>query len=127
MFSYAYDSGFRTVISLIRLKESSKTKDFIFRLSVVHSYLDNHQEALSLRERAASVYVDQLDEHPFTGTLYNYLGNDCLALGNFEKAVEYFSKARSIRENVLGSCHQETARTLHDLGVAYKMKVSIFF
>ena len=82
-------------------------------------------EALSLRERALSAYIDQLDNHPFTGTLYNYLGNDSLALGNFDKAVEYFSKALTIRKNVLGFYHQETARSLHDLGVAYKMKVSL--
>jgi len=82
-------------------------------------------EALSLRERALSAYIDQLDNHPFTGTLYNYLGNDSLALDNFDKAVEYFSKALTIRKNVLGFYHQETARSLHDLGVAYKMKVSL--
>lgn len=89
--------------------------------------MNNHVEALSLRERALSAYIDQLDDHPFTGTLYNYLGNDSLALGNFDKAVEYFSKALIIRKNVLGFYHQETARTLHDLGVAYKMKVSLSF
>ena len=85
-------------------------------------------EALRLREQALSAYIDQLaDHHPFTGTLYNYLGNDSLALGNFDKAVEYFSKALIIRKNVLGFYHQETARSLHDLGVAYKMKVSLLF
>lgn len=90
--------------------------------AVVQSSLNNHVEALSLRERALSAYIDQLDDHPFTGTLYNYLGNDSLALGNFDKAVEYFSKALIIRKKVLGFYHQETARSLHDLGVAYKMK-----
>ncbi|KAL9959363.1 hypothetical protein ACROYT_G032679 [Oculina patagonica] len=90
--------------------------------AVVQSSLNNHEEALSLRERALSACVDQLDDHPLTGTLYNYLGNDCLALGNFDKAVEYFSKALSIRNEFLGFYHQKTSRTLHDLGVAYKMK-----
>lgn len=94
---------------------------------VVQSFLDNHEEALSLRELALSAYIEQLDDHPFTGTLYNYLGNDCLALGNFDKAVEYFSKALSIRQEFLGFYHQETSRTLHDLSVAYKMKVSLSF
>ena len=97
---------------------------FFFFLSVVQSCLNNHEEALRLRELALSSYIDQLDDHPFTGTFYNYLGNDCLALGNFDKAVEYFSKAKNIRKTVLGFYHQETSRTFHDLGVAYKMKVS---
>ena len=69
-----------------------------------------------------SVYVDQLGEHPFTGTLYNYLGNDCLALDDFDKAVEYLSRASSIRKDFF---NQETARTLHSLGEAYKMKASL--
>ena len=93
----------------------------------VQSSLNKCMEALTLRERALSTYIDQLDDHPFTGTLYNYLGNDSLALGNSDKAVEYFSKALIIRKNVLGFYHQETARSLHDLGVAYKMKVSLSF
>lgn len=87
--------------------------------AAVLSSLGNHDEALSLRESALSVYVDQLGEHPFTGTLYNYLGNDCLALDDFDKAVEYLSRASSIRKDFF---NQETARTLHSLGEAYKMK-----
>lgn len=90
--------------------------------AVVLSSLQNHKEAMNLREQALVTYIDQLGEHLFTGTLYNYLGNDCLALGNFDKAVEYFSEALRIREALIGSYHHETARTLHDLGVAYKMK-----
>ncbi|PFX16710.1 Nephrocystin-3 [Stylophora pistillata] len=90
--------------------------------AVIQSSLNNHLDALTLREQALGAYLEQLGHHPFTGTLYNYLGNDCLALENFEKAVEYFTEALSIRKMFFGFYHQETARTYHDLGVAFKMK-----
>lgn len=110
-------------------KGQNNPRHIIFFLSlflpiVVQSCLNNHLEALALREQALSAYVEELGDHPFTGTLYNYLGNDCLALENFDKAVEYFTKALRIREIFLGFYHQETARTYHDLGLAYKRKVS---
>ena len=96
---------------------------FLILHAVVFSLLNSHEEALKLRETALATYAEQLGEHPFLGTIYNYLGNDCMALGNADRAVEYFTEALKIRRTLLGHFHQETARTWHDLGMALKMKV----
>ena len=100
---------------------------FLILHAVVFSLLNSHEEALKLRETALAIYAEQLGEHPFLGTIYNYLGNDCMALGNADRAVEYFTEALRIRTTLLGHFHQETARTWHDLGVALKMKVKEIF
>ena len=96
---------------------------FLILHAVVFSLLNSHEEALKLRETALATYAEQLGEHPFLGTIYNYLGNDCMALGNADRAVECFTEALRIRRTLLGDFHQETARTWHDLGMALKMKV----
>lgn len=107
---------------VVTLLPRKLTQFFLFyHMLAVLGMLGKHQEALSLREHALNTYADQLGEHPFTGSLCNYLGNDCLALNKYDKAVEYFSRALSIGRECF---NQETARTFHNLGEAYKMKVS---
>ncbi|XP_015780144.1 PREDICTED: uncharacterized protein LOC107358031 [Acropora digitifera] len=109
----------------LEIREKNKDKEPFTYAACCHDraavlgMLGKHQEALSLREHALNTYADQLGEHPFTGTLCNYLGNDCLALNKYDKAVEYFSRALSIGRQFF---NQETARTFHNLGEAYKMK-----
>lgn len=67
------------------------------------------------------VYEEKLGDHPFTATTLNWIGNSYYALGEYDDAVKYNSRSIAIRKQLLGQ-HQETARSLYDLGVAYIAK-----
>ena len=43
-------------------------------------------------------------------------------LGNLNKALEYYTKAHQIHENILGKNHLDTVRTLHNIGGIYRRK-----
>ena len=67
------------------------------------------------------VYEENLGDHPFTATTLSWIGNSYYALGDYENAIKYSSRSISIRRQLLG-LHQETAKSLYDLGVAFSAK-----
>ena len=67
------------------------------------------------------VYEENLGDHPFTATTLNWIGNSYHALGDYDNAIKYISKSVEIRRQLLGN-HQETAKSLYDLGVAFTAK-----
>ena len=66
-------------------------------------------------------YEENLGDHPFTATTLNWIGNSYHALGDYDNAIKYISKSVEMRRQLLGS-HQETAKSLYDLGVAFTAK-----
>ena len=87
-------------------------------LAAVLSYKGEHDEARQTRQdHVLHIYKRCLgDDHPFTATLLNYVGNDYQSLGDMKKAEALFREALNIRRRHLGESHQETARSYHDLG-----------
>ena len=87
-------------------------------LAAVLSYKGHHDEARQTRQdHVLHIYKRCLgDDHPFTATLLNYVGNDYQSLGDMKKAEALFRQALNIRRRHLGESHQETARSYHDLG-----------
>ena len=67
------------------------------------------------------LYEQNLGEHPFTATTLDWIGNSYHAIGDYENAVKYIGKSVEMRKQLLGH-HQETARSLRDLGVALSAK-----
>ena len=67
------------------------------------------------------VYERILGDHPFVATTLNWIANSHHALGDYDNAITYTSRALKIREQLLGH-HQETAKSLYDLGVAFYAK-----
>ena len=67
------------------------------------------------------LYEQNLGEHPFTATTLDWIGNSYHALGDYDNAVKYIGKSVEMRKQLLGH-HQETARSLRDLGVALSAK-----
>ena len=81
-----------------------------------------HLNAIQTRLRSVlPVYEENLGDHPFTATTLNWIGNSYHALGDYDNAIKYTSQSLEIRNQLLGS-HQETARSFHDLGVAFSEK-----
>ena len=52
--------------------------------------------------------------------LYNHLGFSYHEIGNYEKALKYFSKALAIRKKVFGKEHPSTATSFHNIGLVYR-------
>ena len=67
------------------------------------------------------VYEENLGAHPFTATTLSWIGNSYHALGDYDNAIRYSSRSMLIRRQLLGQ-HQETAKSLYDLGVAFIAK-----
>ena len=70
------------------------------------------------------VYEKILGDHPFMATTLNWIGNSYHALGDNDNAIKYTSQSLEIREQLkhLPGHHKETARSLSDLGVAFRAK-----
>ena len=84
-----------------------------------------HLLAIQTRLRSVlPVYEENLGDHPFTATTLNWIGNSYHALGDYDNAIKYRTQTLEIREQLeqLPGHHQETARSLHDLGVAFSAK-----
>lgn len=87
---------------------------------MAHSLEGNHDLAINIRKgHTLPIYEDKLGEHPFTATILNNLANNFYALKQFEEGVEYSNRALRIRRTLLME-HQDTAKSLFDLGMAYK-------
>ena len=67
------------------------------------------------------VYESILGDHPFVATTLSWIANSYQALGDYDNAIKFTRRALEIREQLLGQ-HQETARSLYDLGVAFSAK-----
>ena len=66
-------------------------------------------------------YRSILGDHPFVATTLSWIANSYQALGDYENAMKFAKRALEIREQLLGD-HQETARSMYDLGVALSWK-----
>jgi len=78
----------------------------------------------SIETRRISVLPDFesiLGDHPFVATTLSKISNSYHALGDYDNAIKFTRRALEIREKLLGD-HQETARSLYDLGVALSAK-----
>ena len=62
-----------------------------------------------------------LGDHPFVATTLSWISNSYHALGDYDKAINFTQRALEIQERLLGE-HQETARSLFNLGVALSAK-----
>jgi len=62
-------------------------------------------------------YESILGDHPFVATTLSKIANSYHALGDYDNAIKFTRRALEIRKQLLGD-HQETARSLYDLGVA---------
>ena len=82
----------------------------------------NHELAIETRRRLVLPdYESILGDHPFVATTLCWIGNSYHALDDFDNAIKFTQRALEIRERLLGD-HQETARSLYDLGVALTSK-----
>ena len=82
----------------------------------------NHKLAIETRRHfVLPGYESILGDHPFVATTLCWIGNSYHALGDYDNAIKFTQRALEIRERLLGD-HQETARSLYDLGVALSAK-----
>ena len=58
-------------------------------------------------------------DHPDTALSYNNIGSIYSDMGDYPKALEFYTKALSIREKVLGKDHPDTANSYNNIGNVY--------
>ena len=81
-----------------------------------------HMAAIEIRSNfVLPNYESILGDHPFVATTLNCIGSSYQALGDYDNAIKFTRRALEIRKRLLGH-HQETARSLYDLGVAHLAK-----
>lgn len=82
----------------------------------------NHLLAIQTRlDSVLPIYKENLGDHPFTATTLNWIGNSYYALGDYTGAIKYSSTSVNLRRQLLEQ-HQETAKSLYDLGEAFSAK-----
>ena len=81
-----------------------------------------HEAAIKTRrDFVLPDYESILGDHPFVATTLSWIANSYQALGDYDNAINATQRALEIRERLLGD-HQETARSLYDLGMALSAK-----
>ena len=81
-----------------------------------------HEAAIETRRHfVLPDYESILGDHPFVATTLSWIANSYHALEDYDNAIDASQRALEIRERLLGN-HQETARSLYDLGVALSSK-----
>ena len=82
----------------------------------------NHKLAIETRRLfVLPDYEAILGDHPFVATTLCWIANSYHALDDYDNAIKFTRRALEIRERLLGD-HQETARSLYDLGLALSSK-----
>ena len=77
--------------------------------------LDDAQHCL---QRAIKIWQTQPEPSPRLGTCLNNLGRIEEERGNHAQGIALHRKALALRRSLLGECHEDTAFTLGNLGVA---------
>ncbi len=78
--------------------------DLIDHVAEQYSYMDDYQNALYYHQKALEMMLRNLpkeglsDEQPKVANYYHSIGDDYLNLGNYSKALENLSKAKTILE-----------------------------
>ena len=67
-------------------------------------------------------YESILGDHAFVATTLSWIGSSYQALRHYDNAIKFNKRALEIRERLLGR-HQETARSLFDLGTSLTAKM----
>ena len=78
------------------------------------------QRRIDIVESIISSVVQE--ETETLASVFHNLGYGYNAMGNYDKALEYFEKALEIRESKLGKDHPSTASTYNNIGEVYRAK-----
>lgn len=96
-------------------------------------YFENHDELFRIDKGFVSLqrmigilesvmHAIVQEETGRIATLNNYLGFSYYEIGNYDKALKYFSKALAIRKKVFGKEHSSTATSFHNIGLVHREK-----
>ena len=75
--------------------------------------------AAAIAGHAENTYPHDADKKKEVARLYNLLGIGCVALAQYEQALEWYQKALTIREEVSGKDHPDTAATYNNTGYSH--------
>ena len=102
--------------------------EFLYRVLDTDSYMDKAvpyeyvRERLVLIEDVARFFDESGRADETAGSLFNNIANVYFDQGNYEKALEYYTKSQVINEQVLGKNHPDTATTYNNMANVYHAK-----
>lgn len=100
------------------------SKNILFYSHLIASQMLQRKHMAAIETRINFVLPDYesiLGDHPFVATTLSWIGSSYQALRDYDNAIEFNKRALEIRERLLGH-HQETARSLFDLGTSFTAK-----
>ncbi len=101
------------------------TPDESCRLVWLQAYPPFHWGKFKQAQERVSEALRLLPQNDDEGTLklrahiFNDLGSTCSRLGDYPQALEYYQHSLSIRQDLFGDSHSDTARSLNNVGAAY--------
>lgn len=99
--------------------------DEVCRLVWLQAYPPYHWGKFKQAQERVNEALRLLPQKDDEGTLklrahiFNDLGSTCKSLGDYPQALEYYQCSLSIRQDLFGESHSETARSLNNVGSAY--------
>ncbi len=112
LLDVVYDSDGCDGVAAIYSRAISHISDF--------ADINEKESLLKLLLRIEASLDDKEGED--AGSVYNNIGSVYNSKGDFDTALEYFEKAKDIREKVLGLEHSDTAISYNNIGGVYDSK-----
>lgn len=98
--------------------DSPRLAEALLHLSAAYYRQRRLDEAEARLERARAIWEGQNPTPPELGTCYNNLGRIQEERGHMAEGIALHRKALALRRNVLGGCHEDSAFSMGNLGVA---------
>ena len=99
-------------------QDSPRLAAALFHLSAAHYRQKCFDDAENCLQRAQAIWEKQNPLPQELGTCYNNLGRIEEERGHMAQGIALHRKALALRQKLLGGCHEDTAFSLGNLGVA---------
>ena len=98
------------------------TADTYFFLGVSYSQTGDYQTAVSWLKKAFAIYDSPQGDKTSAANALLEIGNAYFNGSDYDTALEYYQKCLSLRKNILGENHKDTAKCYANIGLVYEFE-----